>query len=74
MTTLERRFRTKLRNYEIKFSCETKEFERRETELRAALDAFIELPPEVKNDMTFVPVDTLEDVLKVALPQTVHAR
>ena len=32
-----------------------------------------ELPPEVKNDMTFVPVDTLEDVLKVALPQTVHA-
>lgn len=32
-----------------------------------------ELPPEVKNDMTFVPVDTLEDVLKVALPQSVHA-
>ena len=32
-----------------------------------------ELPPEVKNDMTFVPVDTLEDVLKVALPQIVHA-
>jgi ATP-dependent Lon protease len=32
-----------------------------------------ELPPEVKHDMTFVPVDTLEDVLKVALPQTVHA-
>ena len=32
-----------------------------------------ELPPEVRNDMTFVPVDTLEDVLKVALPQTVHA-
>ena len=32
-----------------------------------------ELPPEVKNDMTFVPVDTLEDVLRVALPQSVHA-
>jgi ATP-dependent Lon protease len=32
-----------------------------------------ELPAEVKNDMTFVPVETLEDVLKVALPQHVHA-
>ena len=32
-----------------------------------------ELPPEVKSDMTFVPVDTLEDVLRVALPQSVHA-
>ncbi len=27
-----------------------------------------ELPPEVKNDMTFIPVKTLEDVLAVALP------
>jgi ATP-dependent Lon protease len=27
-----------------------------------------ELPPEVKNDMRFIPVETLEDVLKVALP------
>ncbi|MEP7305446.1 MAG: endopeptidase La [Acidobacteriota bacterium] len=27
-----------------------------------------ELPPEVKADMTFVPVNTLEEVLKVALP------
>jgi ATP-dependent Lon protease len=27
-----------------------------------------ELPDEVKRDMTFVPVDTLEQVLKVALP------
>ncbi len=30
-----------------------------------------ELPPEVKTDMTFVPVTTLEEVLKVALPQEV---
>jgi len=28
-----------------------------------------ELPPEVKEQMTFVPASTLEDVLKVALPQ-----
>jgi ATP-dependent Lon protease len=28
-----------------------------------------ELPPEVKHDMRFVPVQTLEEVLKVALPQ-----
>jgi ATP-dependent Lon protease len=27
-----------------------------------------ELPPEVKNDMRFVPVDTLEEALKVSLP------
>ncbi len=27
-----------------------------------------ELPPEVRNDMTFIPVKTLEDVLAVALP------
>jgi ATP-dependent Lon protease len=29
-----------------------------------------ELPPEVKEQMTFVPASTLEDVLKVALPAT----
>lgn len=52
VTTLERRFRTKTRNYEIKFSCESKEFERREAELRAVLDAFVELPPEVKPSET----------------------
>ena len=28
-----------------------------------------ELPPEVRKDMRFVPVDTLEEVLEVALPQ-----
>ena len=27
-----------------------------------------ELPPEVKESMTFVPVETLEDVLAIALP------
>jgi ATP-dependent Lon protease len=27
-----------------------------------------ELPPEVRNGMRFVPVTTLEDVLRVALP------
>jgi ATP-dependent Lon protease len=27
-----------------------------------------ELPPEVRHDMTFIPVTTLEEVLKVALP------
>ena len=32
-----------------------------------------ELPAEVKHDMTFVPVETLEDVLKIALPQPAHA-
>jgi ATP-dependent Lon protease len=28
-----------------------------------------ELPPEVRNGMQFVPVSTLEEVLKVALPE-----
>jgi ATP-dependent Lon protease len=28
----------------------------------------VELPPEVRKDMRFVPVETLQDVLKVALP------
>jgi ATP-dependent Lon protease len=32
-----------------------------------------ELPEEVKREMTFVPVETLEDVLKVALPQPAPA-
>jgi ATP-dependent Lon protease len=32
-----------------------------------------ELPPEVKNEMTFIPVETLDQVLKVALPQPVVA-
>ena len=32
-----------------------------------------ELPPEVRRDMTFVPVRTLEDVLAVALPDVAEA-
>ncbi len=31
-----------------------------------------DLPPELKSDMHFIPVNTLDDVLKVALPQSVH--
>jgi ATP-dependent Lon protease len=27
-----------------------------------------ELPPEVREDITFVPASTLEDVLRIALP------
>ena len=30
-----------------------------------------ELPPEVKTEMRFVPVTTLEEVLRIALPQPV---
>jgi ATP-dependent Lon protease len=33
-----------------------------------------DLPAEVRNDLTFVPVETLEEVLKVALPQPVEAK
>jgi ATP-dependent Lon protease len=29
----------------------------------------VELPPEVRSGMTFVPVDTLQDVLQVAIPE-----
>ena len=31
----------------------------------------VELPEEVRRDMTFVPATTLDDVLKVALPEAV---
>ncbi|MGH9373159.1 MAG: endopeptidase La, partial [Vicinamibacterales bacterium] len=31
-----------------------------------------ELPEEVRNDMRFVPVSTLEDVLRIALPASTH--
>jgi len=31
----------------------------------------VELPEEVRRDMTFVPVATLEDVLRVAVPEVV---
>ena len=33
----------------------------------------VELPEEVKNDMRFVPVSTLEEVLRLALPAATHA-
>jgi len=32
-----------------------------------------ELPPEVRDDIRFVPVSTLEDALRVALPASTHA-
>jgi ATP-dependent Lon protease len=32
-----------------------------------------ELPPEVRRDLTFVPVATLEEALEVALPREVNA-
>ncbi|MCE9605579.1 MAG: hypothetical protein K8U03_11860 [Planctomycetia bacterium] len=46
ITTLERRFQTRTRNYDVKLSCATEEFQRREAEFRAVLDSFIELPPK----------------------------
>jgi hypothetical protein len=42
ITILERRFRGELRNYEVKFTCETAEFRKIEAELRKALDSFRE--------------------------------
>ncbi|HEY7448194.1 MAG TPA: endopeptidase La [Vicinamibacterales bacterium] len=33
-----------------------------------------ELPKEVRDDLTFVPAETLEEVLKVALPETVKSQ
>ena len=32
-----------------------------------------ELPPEVREDIHFVPVSTLEEVLRIALPASTHA-
>jgi hypothetical protein len=43
ITVLERRFRSNLRNYEVKFTCETSEFKKVEADLRKALDTFIEV-------------------------------
>jgi hypothetical protein len=42
ITVLERRFRGELRNYEVKFTCETAEFHKIQAELRKALDSFRE--------------------------------
>jgi hypothetical protein len=46
VSILERRFSSRLRNYEVKFTCETSEFKRVEAELRAALDSFLEVLEE----------------------------
>lgn len=52
VTIVERRFSTATRNYEVKLTCETAEFAKRETELRAVLNTFIEVPPEAKQSET----------------------
>lgn len=52
ITILERRFRTKTRNYEVKIMCESDAFNEREAELRATLDGFVELPPTPKPSET----------------------
>jgi len=46
LTILERRFQGLRRNYEVKFSCETAEYERTKDDLRKALDSFTEAGPE----------------------------
>jgi hypothetical protein len=43
LTILERRFQGQRRNYEVKFTCETGEFQRIEAELRKSLHSFREL-------------------------------
>ena len=52
VTILERRFRTKTRNYEVKITCASEEFRKIEAELRATLDGFAELPPAAKPSET----------------------
>lgn len=44
LTIIERRFQGQNRNYEVKFTCQTKEFRLLEVELRKCLDSFRELP------------------------------
>ena len=46
IVTVERRFATARRCYEVRLNCAAEEFQRREAELRAALDSFIELEPK----------------------------
>ncbi|MGC3968376.1 MAG: hypothetical protein QM775_13680 [Pirellulales bacterium] len=46
IVVLERRFATPRRNYELRLSCAAATFDKREKELRAALDSFIELEPK----------------------------
>lgn len=43
ITVLERRFSGRRRNYEVKFTCQTAEFQRVEAELKKSLDSFIEV-------------------------------
>lgn len=50
VVVLERRFATNLRNYEVKLTCEAAEFARRETEFRAVLDTFAEVPQPQANE------------------------
>lgn len=51
LTILERRFQGQQRNYEVKFTCESAEFEKIEKPLREALDSFREVaPPENKTN------------------------
>jgi hypothetical protein len=52
VTIVERRFQTAERNYEVKLTCESNEFNKREAELRAMLDAFAEVPAEAKPNAT----------------------
>ncbi len=49
--TLERRFKGATRNYEIRFTCESAEFKKREAELRKALDGFREVAETPKKDL-----------------------
>ncbi len=50
VTTLERRFRSRQRNYEVQFTCETSEFEKLEAELQKTLDSFTELVDATTRD------------------------
>lgn len=52
VTTIERRFRTALRNYEVKFTCETQEFDRLRQAIAESLDGFAELPADSKASET----------------------
>lgn len=48
VTILQRRFRTPLRNYDVKFTCESGEFEKLQEQLRRALDSFVELQEDAR--------------------------
>jgi hypothetical protein len=50
VTIIERRFRGPTRNYEVKFTCETAEYNRIEASLRKSLDSFIEVAEPPKHD------------------------